>query len=805
MADTPGALDGLVVVDLSCNLASAYTTQLFADCGAEVIQVEQPGGSALRKMSAHPFWLRGKKSIVLDLKAPDDLQVARDLVAGADVAVEAFGPNVADRLGLGYEELSSANPRLVFTSITPFGHDSPFSHLKGYEAVFMAKTGSMYGNIAPQRAGEPVMVNPLGGTMSAAFLAQQGTFIALHERETSGRGQRVDATMAQGMLAQDPWFYVVRSIIAKYPDAFSAAMAPTQASPVPTSWLSFGLLNGYSKEGKWLQFAHATPTQFDDFLRVLGLSNLKDNADSEDEDKRDELWTRMHEVVRSKSVAEWQEVFDSEKNVFAEVYISGTQIFDHPQVIHNDHVVEVEQPGLGIVREFGPLVKMSATPPDATKPVPSLDEHGSELRLRRAAPVPESTGDATVHPPLGGITIVDLGSFYAGPFGSAMLADLGARVIKIEAAAGDPIRVNMPFPESAGVRVTQGKESICIDTYTDEGVEVVKAIIKDADIVLHTYRGGVAERMGLGPEEMLELNPNLVYHHGVGYGVDGPYARRAAYAPTIAAGSGFAARSGGGGPEGLDLSIDEIKIESVSLGGVPSGHPDGMAALAVAVGMCLGLYARDRGAGGQETFTSMLSTMGHVMSDGLVEYEGWRLPPVPDEDAYGYNALYRVYPTAEGFMVLAAPSEGNWSKLAAALPGDLGTDDRFATAAARADNDDALIATLTEIFATKSAPEWEQSLSAEGVGCAHIGEAQGPLGIAMFEEGGVAEQLGLMTTTTHPVLEEVPRTRALVTLSRAEETLRPGTLNGQFTDAILTELGYDDDKIADMRSRSIIG
>jgi crotonobetainyl-CoA:carnitine CoA-transferase CaiB-like acyl-CoA transferase len=75
----------------------------------------------------------------------------------------------------------------------------------------------------------------------------------------------------------------------------------------------------------------------------------------------------------------------------------------------------------------------------------------------------------------------------------------------------------------------------------------------------------------------------------------------------------------------------------------------------------------------------------------------------------------------------------------------------------------------------------------------------------MFDKGGVAEQLDLMTTTTHPTLEEVPRTRALVTLSRAEETLRPGTLCGEYTDAILTELGYDDDRIADMRSRGVIG
>ena len=100
--------------------------------------------------------------------------------------------------------LAAVNPRLVFTSIKGFGHTGPYSHLKGYEAVAGAKTGSMYGNVAPNRSpDEPVMLVPLGATISAALLALQGTFIALHERERTGFGQRVDATMIQGMMGQD--------------------------------------------------------------------------------------------------------------------------------------------------------------------------------------------------------------------------------------------------------------------------------------------------------------------------------------------------------------------------------------------------------------------------------------------------------------------------------------------------------------------------------------------------------------------------------------------------------------------------
>src|SRR5262245_16593378 len=190
-----GPLNGLVVVDLTTNLSTAIATVIFADLGAEVIAIERPGGSPVRAMPAAPYFLRGKKSVVLDLHDASDVAVARDLAESADVVFEAFGAGAADQLGLGYDKLRLSNPGLVYTSITGFGHAGPFAHLKCYEAIVMAKTGSMYGNTAPQRPGEPIMPTPFGATYAAALLAQQGTFIALHEREAHGHGQRVDATM----------------------------------------------------------------------------------------------------------------------------------------------------------------------------------------------------------------------------------------------------------------------------------------------------------------------------------------------------------------------------------------------------------------------------------------------------------------------------------------------------------------------------------------------------------------------------------------------------------------------------------
>lgn len=817
MSANGGPLRGLVVIDLTSNVASAYTSLLFADYGAEVIQVEPPGGSQVRAMAAAPFYLRGKKSVVLDLHDPTDLEVARRLASGADVVIEAFGAGVADRLGLGYEELRSDNPGLVYTSITGFGHHGPFSHLKAYEAVVMAKTGSMYGNTVPHRVGQPVMTVPLGATYAAALLAAQGTLIALHERDGGtghGHGQRVDATLAQGMLAQDPWSYFMKILASRYPDAFTAVGAPNLDRPVPTTWLSFGLLNGYTKDGRWLQFAHATPRQFDDFVRVLGLADLleepewRDAPNSPSDDVRDRWWTLMLEAVRSRTVAEWQAVFDAEPNVFAEIYRRDAELFDHPQILHDRHAIEVEHAGIGRVREMNVLVKMSATPGSAGGAVPALDAHGPELRARQPSRRPAPAGVPPIgRPALEGITILDLGTFYAGPFGSTMLADHGARVIKVEPLDGDPIRFNMPMPESAGVRVTQGKESIAVNAFSEEGRAILAELVRRADLVLHCYRGGVAERMGVDADTVLQVNPDVMYHHGVGYGIDGPYCRRPAFAPTIAAGSGFAARCGGGGIEGVELTIEEIKKATVRLGGTPSGHPDGFAALAVAVALALDLYARDRGHGGQATLTSMLSTMGHIMSDALVEYEGAPPPVETDPDGYGFHAMYRLYEAADRrWIVLCAPTERAWEKLRRALPASAGLDDpRFATASARSSHDADLTARLAEVFGQRPAAEWERDLSAAGVGCAEVAPYGGALAVAMFEPGGVADQNGWLTTVTHPIFGEHVRTTELVRLSRSGSRLGAGETIGGHTRAILRELGYDDDRIDDLRARGIVG
>ncbi|MGE0878252.1 MAG: CaiB/BaiF CoA transferase family protein [Acidimicrobiia bacterium] len=812
MNETSQALRGLTVVDLTTGLASAYTSLLFADFGAEVIQIERPGGSRLRSHPSWPFWMRGKKSIVLDFDDPADLAVAKSLAAGADIVIASNRAGSLDRFGLGPEQLTAANPTLIYTAITGFGRHGRYSRVKAYDALVLAKTGSMYGANRSRRPG-PVVMNAFGPTFAASFLAMQGTLLAVHERFRSGRGQVVDATLLQGMMAQDPWTYFAKVLTKLYPDAFNNVMAaPSQDRPVPTTWLTFGLLTGYTKDGRWMQFAHATPKQFDAFMHELGFDWMRDDPDwneswnAEDVGPRDRFWTKILEEVRKRTTAEWQEVFDRNSDTFAEIFRAPEELFEHPQIVHDGYAVDVDHAGIGTVRQMGALVKMAGTPPVVTNPPPAAGEHDAELRNRPARAVPDVPSTVDDKPALDGVMIVDLGTFYAAPFGSTMLTDHGARVIKVEPLEGDPIRYNMPVPEWAGVRVTQGKESIAVDTFSPEGKAIVTELLRRADVVLHSYRGGVAKRMGFDLESTRVINPTVVYHHAQGYGVDGPYARRAAYAPTIAAGSGFTRRSGGGGPEHVDLDIDGIKDQAAFMAGAQSGHPDGFAALGTSVGLALGIVTRDLGHGTQNTMTTMMATMGHVMSDALTIYDGYGGASQPDPELYGFGALYRLYQTSDSWVMLVVDRDDDWETLARVIGrADLAGDRRFANSEARAANAAAIIDILTPVFAERTASAWESVLLGEGVACVEVTANLGGLASGLMDDGQLADEFGYTCDVEHPLFGVHKRSTALVRLSRSTETMRAGCLVGQHTDDILRELGYSDDRITELRAKGVVG
>src|ERR1700734_45178 len=223
----------------------------------------------------------------------------------------------------------------------------------------------------------------------------------------------------------------------------------------------------------------------------------------------------------------------------------------------------------------------------------------------------------------------------------------------------------LPFPELGAAKCVQGKESICVDLSTDEGRAIVHALARKSDIVLQSFRAGVATRQGVDAETLRAVNPDLVYLNSPGYGIDGPCGDRPAYAPTIGAGSGLVMRNIGTAiEERPGLSLKEIRADAMRLSGAGTteyAQADGVSALTAATAMALGLLVRDRVGTAQTMLTTMLTSTAHALADDMVEYRD-RLPTqLADAELLGYSALYRLYRAEDEWIYLAAPSQRDWN------------------------------------------------------------------------------------------------------------------------------------------------
>ena len=251
------ALEGIRVLDLSWGLAGAVATMVMGDNGADVVKVEPPGGDPQRHLPAFAQWHRGKKSVELDLSSEAGRPEARQLALEADVLVQSFRPGGAEAFGLGYEGLSADNPGLVYCSITGFGPKGPYANIKGYEQVVGAKAGTMVGADRPRYAAIP------GGSFAASQGALQGIFSALIVREKTGRGQRVETSLVQGLTAYELYSWL-------------GPQLPERFADKPRAGSTFSPVSGivaFTKDGGWLQLSNFRPHLVDAFLASVGLTD----------------------------------------------------------------------------------------------------------------------------------------------------------------------------------------------------------------------------------------------------------------------------------------------------------------------------------------------------------------------------------------------------------------------------------------------------------------------------------------------------------------------------------------------------
>jgi alpha-methylacyl-CoA racemase len=373
VSDLP--LSDVKVLDLTRLLPGGFCSLLLADLGAEVLKVEDTGmGDYIRwsppyygsgeqqglgtRSALYLSLNRGKRSVRLDLKSEAGRKAFLRLVESYDVVLDGFRPGVLDRLGVGYERLREANPAIVVCAITGYGQDGPNQQRAGHDMNYLGLIGML--GLSGEKDGPPVSSAGQIADINGGLMAAVGVMAALNESRRSGQGQLVDVSMADGALS---WLAMVAG---KY---FCDGEVPRRGEGM----LSGGVLCyiPYEAADGWVTCGALEPKFWVAFCNGVERPDL---IEVQFQAPGSDAWHDVAAVFRSRSREEWRR-FNDEHDCCIEPVLDLDEALDSELVREREMVVEMDQPGLGRIRQLGVPVKMSRTPGDPTRPAPAFGEH----------------------------------------------------------------------------------------------------------------------------------------------------------------------------------------------------------------------------------------------------------------------------------------------------------------------------------------------------------------------------------------------------------------------------------------------
>jgi len=381
-------LQGIRVIDWTVYQFGPIGGTMLADLGADVIKIESIGGDPGRTLAAgrsgplatgHTAYFengnRNKRGISLDLTKPEAREVVYKLVEHSDVFIQNFRKGVAERLGMGYEDLKKHNPRIIYASGNTFGPKGPRAGMPGFDGMGQAYSGMMY-----QGMPEGSVPRSVGGAIADQMGGIQlfmGVLAALVARSIHGIGQKVDVSHVGGLVWLQGTSLNMNLLTPKAPQGSESPAAPP-ANPLAKPY--------QSKDGRWFMFSFMYPDRaWPAFCRVLGQEGLIEDPRFVSVAARAQNGAALNAIFdkafAARTAAEWEPILGKEDLIYSPI-MKLTELENDPQILANDYIQEIEHPVLGRVKETGHPIHYSETPANiAYRPAPHLGEHTEEVLL----------------------------------------------------------------------------------------------------------------------------------------------------------------------------------------------------------------------------------------------------------------------------------------------------------------------------------------------------------------------------------------------------------------------------------------
>jgi crotonobetainyl-CoA:carnitine CoA-transferase CaiB-like acyl-CoA transferase len=372
------ALQDVTVLDFSHLLQGPFATQLLGDMGANIIKVERPGqGDLFRTMTLKNRWVggsespnflawnRNKRSLAIDLKAPEAKTILYKIAETADVVVQNFRPGVLEKLGFGYADFKKINPRIIYCSGSGYGDSGPYVTRPGQDMLIQGLTG--LAAATGRGDGPPVPVGAGFADQIGAMNMVYGILAALYWRERSGEGQEIKVDLMSGLLQHQNQELVW---VMNFEEDFER---PNAAIGHPGMDAPFGI---YPTKDGWVTIAMSP------YSKLVGVLGNKDLLAYDDKEvlfkKRDEVWEKLAAETRKWTT---EDLLDAmlKVDIWCGEVKTHLRAVEDPQVKHMGNVTSYEHPKVGKVKVIGPAVRMSGTPPKIERPAPMIGQHTEEI------------------------------------------------------------------------------------------------------------------------------------------------------------------------------------------------------------------------------------------------------------------------------------------------------------------------------------------------------------------------------------------------------------------------------------------